>query len=107
VMRRAVELAPQYDEIWVSSDRIDIPYLFVLAAQPFPPAEAQRLVVVERRPGHFNTAIRLGPYRFVDTSVLPSRLPTLAAVPGVEGGVGYVVQEWTGGGKRILVVRRM
>lgn len=106
-MRRAVALAPQYDEIWVSYDSIDEPYIFVLAAQPFPPDYAQQLITVERRPGHFNTITRIGPYRFVDTSDLPAGLPPRVAVPGAMGGKGYVAQEWSNEGKRILVVRRM
>jgi hypothetical protein len=106
-VRRAVARAAGYDEIWVSYDSIDQPYLFVLAAQPFPAAEAQRLLVVERRANRFNAVTSLGPYRFVDTSGLPLDLPTLDAVPARSGGPGYVVQEWMEGGKRVLVVRRM
>jgi hypothetical protein len=106
-VRRAVARAANYDEIWVSYDSIDQPYLFVLAARAFPPHEAQQLIVVERRPNRFNAVTSLGPYRFVDTSSLPLDLPTLDAVPAQSGGPGYVVQEWTDGGKQVLVVRRM
>jgi len=106
-VRRAVELAPGYAEVWFSADSIAMPYVYVLAARPFPPAEAQRLLVVKRQPGRFNHVVQLGPYRFVDTHHLPPILPTLAAVPGAAGGKGYVVQEWVDGGRRVLVVRQM
>jgi hypothetical protein len=43
----------------------------------------------------------------VNTSNLPLDLPTFDAVPAQSGGPGYVVQEWTDGGKKVLVVRRM
>jgi hypothetical protein len=106
-VRRAVAIAPGYDEVWVSYDSIDQPYLYVLAAQPLPASEAQRQIVVERRPGRFNAVTSVGHYRFIDTSGLPARLPTLEAVPGAAGGPGYVVQELRQGGKHILVVRGM
>ncbi len=106
-LQRAVNLAANYDEVWVSYDTIAIPYLFVLAAQPMPPAEAQRLIQVDRRPGRFNAITRVGPYLFVDTHDLPVNLPTLAAVPGTTGCQGFVIQEWEEAGKRILVVRGM
>jgi hypothetical protein len=106
-VRRAVELAPGYAEVWVSADSIAEPYVYILAARPFPPAEAQRLLVVKRQPGRFNHVVSLGPYRFVETNHLPAILPTLAAVPGAAGGKGYVVQEWSDGGRRVLVLRQM
>ncbi len=106
-VRRVVELAPGYAEVWVSADSIAEPYVYILAARPFSPAEAQRLLVVKRRPGRFNHVISLGPYRFVETNHLPAILPTLAAVPGAAGGKGYVVQEWSDGGRRVLVLRQM
>lgn len=106
-VQRAVELAPRYDEVWVSADSIAMPYVYVLAAQPFPPAEAQRLLVVRRQPRRFNHVISLGPYRFVETNDLPIDLPAVAAVPGRAGGKGYVVQEWHHAEKRILILRAM
>ncbi len=106
-MQRAVNLAPNYDEVWVSYDTIGIPYLFVLAAQPMPADVAQQQIEVERRPGRFNAITRVGAYRFVDTHTLPVHLPTLAAVPGGSGSSGFVIQEWEEAGKRILVVRGM
>ncbi|MGQ9928031.1 MAG: hypothetical protein ACUVS4_14315 [Chloroflexaceae bacterium] len=106
-VRRTVELAPGYAEVWVSADSIAMPYVYILAARPFSPAEAQRLLVVKRQPGRFNHIVRLGPYRFVETNHLPTMLPTLAAVPGAAGGKGYVVQEWIDGGRRVLVLRPM
>ncbi|MCS6880755.1 MAG: glycosyltransferase family 39 protein [Oscillochloridaceae bacterium] len=106
-VRRTVELAPGYAEVWVSADSIAEPYVYILAARPFPPDEARRLLVVKRQPGRFNHVISLGPYRFVETNHLPAILPTLAAVPGAAGGKGYVVQEWNDGTRRVLVLRQM
>ncbi|EFO79773.1 hypothetical protein OSCT_2371 [Oscillochloris trichoides DG-6] len=106
-MRRAVDMAANYDEIWISYDSIGVPYIFVLAAQPMPANESQRLIEVQRQPGRFNAISRIGRYQFVDTRTLGWDLPILAAVPGGSGSRGFVIQAWEEAGKRILVVRGM
>ncbi|NTV99692.1 MAG: hypothetical protein HGA19_00125 [Oscillochloris sp.] len=106
-MRRVVEIAPAYDEIWVSYDSIDEPYIYVLAAQPFPPSELHQMISVTRRPNRFNDVTRIGPYHFVDTSGIPSNLPTPIAIPAYTGGRGYMAQEWEDSGHHILIVRQM
>lgn len=109
-LAEAVGLAvrqPGFDEVWVSYNTINQPYLFVLASQALRPEEAQRQIVVERRTGRFNAVPSVGRYRFVNSAAIPYQLPALAAVPHRFGDSGYVLQRWEDQGRRILLVRRM
>ncbi|HET9224618.1 MAG TPA: hypothetical protein VFO07_19045 [Roseiflexaceae bacterium] len=105
-MRAAVQLAPQYDEVWID-DRMTFPYIFVLAAQPMPPAQAQAQIRVQHGRTTFNTVTALGQYRFTNLARLPNDLPVREALPTNIGGPGFVLQEWSADGRKILIVRRM
>jgi hypothetical protein len=105
-MRAAVQLAPHYDEVWID-DRMTFPYIFVLAAQPMPPAQAQAEIRVRHGRTTFNTVTALGRYRFSNLAALPSDLPVIEALPTNIGGPGFVLQEWRADGRKILIVRRM
>jgi len=106
-MTRAIGYAPSFDEVWISYDDINEPYIYLLAARPMPPAQAQRAIAVTRRSGHFNDITAIGPYRFVDMAAVPERLPTLEAIPDRFGGPAFVLQQWQQDGRRILILRRM
>jgi hypothetical protein len=105
-MRAAVRLAPRYDEVWID-DRMTFPYIFVLAAQPMPPAQAQAQIRVQHGRTTFNTVTALGQYRFTNLAALPNDLPVREALPTNIGGPGFVLQEWSADGRKILIVRRM
>lgn len=105
-MRAAVELAPRYDQVWID-DRMTFPYIFVLAAQPMPPALAQAEIRVQHGRTTFNTVTALGQYHFTNLAALPNDLPVLEALPTNVGGPGFVLQEWRADGRKILIVRRM
>jgi 4-amino-4-deoxy-L-arabinose transferase-like glycosyltransferase len=105
-MRAAVQLAPQYDEVWID-DRMTFPYIFVLAAQPMPPADAQAQIAVRHGRTTFNTVTGLGKYRFTNLAAPPGDLPVVAALPTGLGQPGFVLQEWRDGQRRVLLVRRM
>ncbi len=106
-MERAIGHAPAFDEVWIDTDDITVPYIYLLAAQPLPPAAVQQQIVVERRERHLNHVSRVGRYRFVSLGALPDDLPALEAVPGRVGQATYVLQEWRDGERRVLLVRRM
>ena len=106
-MRRAVGRAPSFDEVWISYEDINEPYIYLLAAQPMPPAEAQAQIVVSRRPGHLNDILSIGRYHFVSMESIPRDLPALEAIPDRFGGAAFVLQSWQKDGRRILIVRRM
>jgi hypothetical protein len=106
-MARAVGRASSFDEIWISHENINEPYIYLLAAQPMPPAQAQALIQVTRAPGYFNDVTSIGRYRFVSMAEVPKRLPTLEAIPDRFGGPAFVIQQWQHGGKNVLIVRRM
>ena len=106
-MRRAVGHAQSFDEVWISYEDINEPYIYLLAARPMPPAEAQAQIVVSRRPGHLNDILGIGRYRFVGMDGIPRDLPAIEAIPDRFGGAAFVLQAWQKDGKRILVVRRM
>jgi hypothetical protein len=105
-MRVAVQLASQYDEVWID-DRMTFPYIFVLAAQPMPPAQAQAQIHVQHGRTTFNTVTALGQYRFTNLAALPNDLPVREALPTNIGGPGFVLQEWSDDKRKILIVRRM
>jgi hypothetical protein len=105
-MRAAVQVASQYDEVWID-DRMTFPYIFVLAAQPMPPAQAQAQIRVQHGRTTFNTVTALGQYRFTNLASLPNDLPVRQALPTNIGGPGFVLQEWSVEGRKILIVRRM
>ena len=108
-MRRVIALAPRYDQVWFDTRTIGRPYIFLLAADPLPPAEAERAIVVERDPPQINNVTTIGRYRFGDFvhMQVPEALPTLEALPTSRGLPGYLAQEWQHGGQRWLVVRGM
>jgi hypothetical protein len=106
-MTRAVALAPRYDEVWISYDDINEPYIYLLAARPMPPAEAQARIAVTRRPGHLNDITSVGSFKFVSMADVPRELPAIEAVPDHFGGPAFVLQVWERDGKRILILRRM
>lgn len=106
-MERAIGHAADFDEVWISYQNINEPYIYLLAAQPMPPAQAQRQLAVTRRAGHFNDITAIGGYHFADLAAIPRRLPVLEAIPDQFGGPAFVLQEWRQDGKRILLLRRM
>ena len=106
-IERAIAYAPQFDEVWISTDDITAPHIYLLAARPLPPDQAQDEIVVIRQPGHLNRVTSIGPYHFASLAALPADLPTLEAVPDRFGGPAFVVQAWQQAGKRVLIVRRM
>jgi hypothetical protein len=105
-IRAAVQLAPEYSEVWID-DRMTFPYIFVLAAQPMPPSQAQAQIRVQHGRTTFNTVTALGQYRFTNLASLPNDLPVREALPTNIGGPGFVLQEWSVDGHNILIVRRM
>jgi hypothetical protein len=108
-MRRVIDYAPQFDEIRIDTRTVGRPYMFLLAAQVLPPAEAQTQLTVERQPPLINSVTRLGRYVFADFVKLdiPTNLQVLEAVPTRAGRPGYLLQEWRQGGRRLLIVRGM
>jgi len=106
-MTRAIRYAPGFDEIWISYQNINEPYIYLLAAQPMPPSQAQAQIQVTREPGHFNAVTSLGKYKFVRVDQIPKQLPVLEAIPDRYGGAAFLLQQWQHDGKRILIVRRM
>ena len=108
-MRLVAARAPGYDEVWLDTSSVGRPYIFLLLAQALPPAEAQALLEVERRPPEINRVLRMGRYRFTDFAPqgVPWNLPAAEALPTRNGGPGYLLQEWQQGSRRILLVRSM
>jgi len=108
-MRRVVGYAPGFDEVWFDIGTVGRPYIFLLLAQPMPPAAAQALLVVERNPPQINNVTSIGQYHFVDFDPrgIPLGLPVLEALPTSDGGPGYLLQEWHHDNRRILLVRSM
>lgn len=106
-MDEVVAAAPRFDQVWISTDDITAPYLYVLAARALPLEQAQALIEVERRPGHLNHVWGIGRYRFVSLRDVPRDVSTIAAVPDRFGGPGFVVQVWERSGQRLLILRRM
>jgi hypothetical protein len=108
-MRRVVGYAPGFDEVWLDIGTVGRPYIFLLLAQPLPPAEVQARLVVERNPPEINNVTSIGQYRFVDFAprAVPLDLPVLEALPTAGGGPGYLLQEWRLADRRILLVRSM
>jgi len=108
-MQRVVGYAPGFDEIWLDIGTVGRPYIFLLLAQPMPPAESQARLVVERNPPQINNVTSIGQYRFIDFAprAIPLDLPVLEALPTSGGGPGYLLQEWRHDNRRILLVRSM
>jgi hypothetical protein len=106
-LRRAIAYAPGFDEIWISHQEINEPYIYLLAAQVLPPAQTQAQIRVTRQPGRFNAITSIGKYRFVPADSIPKQQPMLDAIPDRYGGPAFLIQQWQQGGKRILLVRRM
>jgi hypothetical protein len=105
-MRRTTKYAPAFDEIWIDTDGMVEPHIYLLAARPMAPEQTQALIQVTRRPLRFNVTTSIGPYHFGTPPEQGSTITVLDAVPDQYGGPGYVIQEWHGS-KRLLVVRRM
>jgi 4-amino-4-deoxy-L-arabinose transferase-like glycosyltransferase len=108
-MQRVVGYAPGFDEVWLDIGTVGRPYIFLLMAQPMPPAESQARLVVERNPPQINNVTSIGQYHFVDFAprAIPLDLPVLEALPTSGGGPGYLLQEWQYNNRRILLVRSM
>jgi 4-amino-4-deoxy-L-arabinose transferase-like glycosyltransferase len=104
---RAIRYAPDFDEVWISYQNINEPYIYLLAARPMPPAQAQAQIQVTREPGHFNAITSIGKYVFVRVEDIPKQPPMLEAIPDRYGGAAFLLQQWQHDGKRILIVRRM
>jgi hypothetical protein len=106
-MTRAIRYAPAFDEVWISHQQINEPYIYLLAAQPMPPSQAQAEIRLTREPGHFNAITSIGKYYFVRVDQIPKQLPMLEAITDRYGGAAFLLQQWQHDGKRILIVRRM
>jgi 4-amino-4-deoxy-L-arabinose transferase-like glycosyltransferase len=108
-MQRVVGYAPGFDQVWFDIGTVGRPYIFLLLAQPMPPADSQAQLVVERNPPQINNVTSIGQYRFVDFAPrgIPLDLPVLEALPTSDGGPGYLLQEWRLDNRRILLVRSM
>ncbi|HNP84812.1 MAG TPA: glycosyltransferase family 39 protein [Kouleothrix sp.] len=108
-MRLVIARARAYDQVLVDTRTIGRPYIFLLADDVLPPAEAQAQIVVERHPPEINSVVQLGKYHFVDfvEQQVPAQLPTLEALPTRLGAPGYLIQEWQHNGQRVLVMRGM
>ena len=108
-MRLVIARARAYDQVLVDTRTIGRPYIFLLADDVLPPAEAQAQIVVERHPPEINSVVQLGKYHFVDfvEQQVPAQLPTLEALPTRLGAPGYLLQEWQHNGQRVLVMRGM
>jgi 4-amino-4-deoxy-L-arabinose transferase-like glycosyltransferase len=108
-MQYVASYASHYGEVWIDTSTVGRPYIFLLAAQAMPPAEAQASLVVLRQPPAINTVTQLGRYHFGDFGGLgiPQNLAVLEALPTSDGGPGYLIQEWRRGDQRVLVVRGM
>jgi 4-amino-4-deoxy-L-arabinose transferase-like glycosyltransferase len=108
-MQRVVGYASGFDEVWFDIGTVGRPYIFLLLAQPMPPAESQARLVVERNPPQINNVTSIGHYRFVDFAPrgIPLDLPVLEALPTSGGGPGYLLQEWQLDNRRLLLVRSM
>ncbi|HEU4326466.1 MAG TPA: glycosyltransferase family 39 protein [Roseiflexaceae bacterium] len=107
-MLQAAVLAPQYDEVWVDGAMNQAP-VYLLAADPLPPAEAQAQTVARTAIGRFTLIRRVGPYLF-DVPALddvPRDLPPLATALDQVGESAFVLQSWQHEGRRVLLVRRM
>jgi hypothetical protein len=106
-MNRAIRYAPGFDEIWISYQNINEPYIYLLAAQPMSPSQAQAEIRLTREPGNFNAITSIGKYYFVRVEDIPKQLPMLEAITDRYGGAAFLLQPWQHDGKRILIVRRM
>lgn len=104
-MARVVELAPQYDEVWLDSDSISRPYIYLLAAQPLPPRQVQASLVVERRDGVPNEVTQLQQYRFTSLADVPADLPIVEVLINQFDRPAAVIQAWHRAQQRILIVR--
>jgi hypothetical protein len=106
-MNRAIRYAPDFDEVWISYQNTNEPYIYLLAARPMSPSEAQAQIRLTREPGHFNAVTGIGKYSFVRVDQIPKQLPMLEAITDRYGGAAFLLQPWQQDGKRILIVRRM
>ncbi|GAB4214277.1 MAG: hypothetical protein OHK0022_52560 [Roseiflexaceae bacterium] len=107
-MLHAVALAPQYDEIWVDGAMNQAP-IYLLAANPLPPVEAQAQTVARTAIGRFTLIRRVGRYLFDPPALkdVPRDLPPLATALDQVGESAFVLQPWQHEGRRVLIVRRM
>jgi hypothetical protein len=105
-MQVAVRHAPEFDEVWID-DRMTFPYIFVLAAQPMPPEQAQAQIKVIHGVTTFNTVTSIGRYHFANLAAIPNDIPVVETVLTSIGGPGFVLQEWQQDRRRVLLVRRM
>jgi hypothetical protein len=108
-MQHVASYASHYDQVWIDTSTVGRPYIFLLAAQAVPPAEAQASLVVLRHPPAINTVTQLERYHFGDFRALgiPQNLAVLEALPTTNGGPGYLIQEWRRGDHPVLIVRGM
>jgi len=104
---RAIRYAPSFDEVWISYQNINEPYIYLLAARPMSPSQAQAELRLTREPGHFNAITSIGKYYFVSVDAIPKQLPMLEAITDRYGGAAFLLQQWQHDGKRILIIRRM
>jgi len=106
--QRAVALAPQFDEIWVGGAMNQAP-IYLLAAQPLPPAEDQAQIVARRAINRFTLIRQIGRYHFnpPELNEVPRNLPALTLVLDQVGESGFVLQAWQSEQRRVLIVRRM
>lgn len=108
-MQGVIALAPNYEQVWFDTRTIGRPYIFLLAADPMPTAEAAAAIRVQRDPPQINNVTEIGRYHFGDFVHMgvPEALPAIVALPTSHGLPGYLAQEWQHDGRRWLVVRGM
>jgi 4-amino-4-deoxy-L-arabinose transferase-like glycosyltransferase len=104
-MARVVELSPRYDEVWMDSDSISRPYIYLLAARPLPPQQVQASLVVERRDGVPSEVTRLQRYRFTSLADVPENLPIVEVLINQFDRPAAIIQAWRRDQQQILIVR--
>lgn len=105
-VERAAIAAPVDQTVWVETQDIAAPAVYVLAARALSARAAQATMIVTRQAGHLNTVVQIGRFHF-GTPTEAQRVQTLEAVPTESGGPGFVVEVWQTATGRQLVVRRM
>jgi len=108
-MQLVASYASHYEEVWLDTSTVGRPYIFLLAVQAVPPAEAQANIMILRQPPAINTVTQLGRYHFGDFRALgiPQNVAVIEALPTHDGAPGYLIQEWRRGDHRMLIVRGM
>lgn len=104
-IRYAFAHEAEYEEIWLHPD-IHSAYIYVLFYRPWPPAAAQRDLVLTRDPPSWNIVHALDKYRFDEPSFSVLDLRLVAQTFYRDGRPAYEIRDGIIDGRSILLLHR-